>query len=64
MRESILETITATLRPLEFVLALWQGGSAAHDYTDEWSDIDIEAIVQDDHVEKTLTLWKAFEDHL
>jgi len=53
MRERILETITATLRPLEFVLALWQGGSAAHNYTDEWSDIDIEVIVQDDHVQET-----------
>lgn len=52
MREEIVETITAALEPLDFVLALWQGGSAAHGYTDEWSDIDIEVIVEDNCVEE------------
>ena len=53
MREKIIETITAALKPLDFILALWQGGSAAHGYTDEWSDIDIEVIVEDNSVEAT-----------
>ena len=53
MRERILETIIATLEPKDFVLALWQGGSAAHGYTDEWSDLDIEVIVEDARVEET-----------
>ncbi|HEY9707273.1 MAG TPA: hypothetical protein V6D48_03620 [Oculatellaceae cyanobacterium] len=44
MRQRILEMIVATLEPKDFVLALWQGGSAAHGYTDVWSDIDIQVI--------------------
>lgn len=56
MRKRILETIIATLQPKDFILALWQGGSAAHGYTDEWSDIDIVAIVEDNYVEETFKL--------
>jgi hypothetical protein len=41
MRQIILEKIVSTLQPLDFVLGFWQGGSAAHGYTDEWSDLDI-----------------------
>ena len=51
MRQKILETIIEALQPLDFALALWQGGSAAHRYTDEWSDLDIVVIVQDDAVQ-------------
>ena len=53
MREKILQTIIEALQPQDFVLALWQGGSAAHGYTDEWSDLDIEVIVEDDYVQQT-----------
>lgn len=56
MREKIIETIVAVLEPLDFVLALWQGGSAAHGYTDEWSDIDIEVIVENNSVEETFNI--------
>lgn len=53
MRNKIIEIIIASLEPLDFVLALWQGGSAARGYVDEWSDIDIQVIVQDDRVQET-----------
>lgn len=53
MRQKIIETLITTLEPLDFVLALWQGGSAAHGYTDELSDIDIEVIVEDNYVQET-----------
>jgi predicted nucleotidyltransferase len=56
MRTAILETITAALEPVDFVLALWQGGSAAHGYTDQWSDLDLEVIVEDDGVQATFDL--------
>lgn len=56
MRKRILETIIATLELLDFVLALWQGGSAAHGHTDEWSDLDVEVIVEDDHVQETFDI--------
>ncbi|MBD0264740.1 MAG: nucleotidyltransferase domain-containing protein, partial [Tolypothrix sp. Co-bin9] len=53
MREKILETLITALEPKDFVLAFWQGGSAAHGYTDEWSDLDIEVVVEDDFVQQT-----------
>jgi predicted nucleotidyltransferase len=53
MREKILETLITALEAKDFVLAFWQGGSAAHGYTDEWSDLDIEVIVKDDEVQQT-----------
>ena len=56
MRQRILETVIGTLEPEDFVLALWQGGSAAHGYTDEWSDIDIQVIVEDDRVQETFDI--------
>ncbi|BAY43025.1 hypothetical protein SAMD00079811_06030 [Scytonema sp. HK-05] len=59
MREKILQTIIAALQPKDFVLALWQGGSAAHGYTDEWSDIDIVVIVEDNFVQQTFDTLEA-----
>lgn len=56
MRQRILELIIATLKPKDFVLALWQGGSAAHGSTDEWSDIDIQVIVEDERVQETFDI--------
>jgi predicted nucleotidyltransferase len=56
MRNQILETLITTLEPIDFVLAFWQGGSAAHGFTDEWSDLDVEVIVEDDHVEETFLI--------
>lgn len=56
MRHIILEKIVSTLQPLDFVLALWQGGSAAHGYTDQWSDLDIAVVVEDNCVEKTFEI--------
>ncbi|MGB5961471.1 MAG: hypothetical protein WBG73_12475 [Coleofasciculaceae cyanobacterium] len=35
---------------------MWQGGSAAHGYTDEWSDIDLQVIVEDALVEETFSI--------
>jgi predicted nucleotidyltransferase len=59
MREKILQKIIAALQPKDFVLALWQGGSAAHGYTDEWSDIDIVVIVEDNFVQQTFDTLEA-----
>lgn len=56
MRTRILETILTALEPADFVLALWQGGSAAHGYTDEWSDLDLEAMVEDNRVQETFDI--------
>jgi predicted nucleotidyltransferase len=56
MRNKIIEMLISTLEPLDFVLALWQGGSAARGYVDEWSDIDIQVIVQDNRVQETFNV--------
>jgi predicted nucleotidyltransferase len=56
MRQILLEKIVSTLQPLDFVLALWQGGSIACGYTDEWSDLDVAVIVEDNSVEKTFDI--------
>ena len=56
MRQRILEAIIATLEPKDFVLALWQGGSAAHKSTDEWSDMDIQVLVEDERVQETFDI--------
>ena len=56
MRQIILNKIVSTLQPLDFVLALWQGGSAAHGYTDEWSDLDIAVVVEDNCVQETFEI--------
>ena len=56
MRQILLEKIVSTLEPLDFVLGLWQGGSQAHGYTDQWSDLDVAVIVEDNFVEKTFDI--------
>ena len=56
MRNQILETLITTLEAIDFVLAFWQGGSAAHGFTDEWSDLDIGVIVEDGYVEETFLM--------
>jgi hypothetical protein len=61
-RQMILSTLKDTLEPLEFVYAMWEGGSAAFDRLDEWSDIDIQFDVADDKVEQTfLAIQSALE---
>jgi predicted nucleotidyltransferase len=56
MRNKIIEAIATALKPRDFVLALWQGGSTAHGYTDEWSDIDLQVVVEDTQVEETFAI--------
>jgi len=40
-REEILRAVTSALEASEDVTALWEGGAAAFDRVDEWSDLDI-----------------------
>jgi hypothetical protein len=52
-RHEILNAITTALEPKEYVQALWEGGAAAFDRVDQWSDIDLMIAVDDDHVAET-----------
>jgi hypothetical protein len=61
-RQHLLDTLTKTFEPLDFVQAFWEGGSAGFDRVDQWSDTDIQVIVEDDKVEETfLALEEALE---
>ncbi|KAA3643292.1 MAG: nucleotidyltransferase domain-containing protein [Chloroflexi bacterium] len=50
-RQHILDSITAALEPLDYVLAMWSGGADGFARVDEWSDLDLMVIAADDHVE-------------
>ena len=47
-RDRISKAVTEALRPLPTVFAGWEGGSAAFDAVDAYSDIDLEYLVADD----------------
>ncbi|MFA5031824.1 MAG: hypothetical protein WC614_02290 [bacterium] len=51
-RKTIVKAIVETLQPLGFVQAVWEGGAAAFNRIDEWSDIDIMVAANDDAVDK------------
>jgi len=52
-RNTIIQTLVEALRPLDYVHAFYEGGAAAFDRIDEWSDIDAYVIVDDDRVDQT-----------
>lgn len=60
-REAILKALEAALKPLDYVQAMWQGGSASFNRVDEWSDIDLQVIADDD---RTADVVAAVEDVL
>lgn len=51
-RETIIQTVAKTLKPLDFAYALWEGGAAAFNRVDEWSDIDLYLVVDDKKVDE------------
>lgn len=54
-REHIRTFVRAALEPLPFVHALWEGGSASFDRADAWSDMDLQACVDDERVADTFS---------
>lgn len=55
-REIILSALENKLRPLDYVQAMWQGGSAAFNRADQWSDIDLMVLADDDHITDVVRL--------
>jgi hypothetical protein len=51
-RDRIITTLVATLSRLDYVNAAWEGGAAAFDRVDEWSDIDLIIDVQDERADE------------
>ena len=60
-RDIIIQTLVDALKPIEYVLAFWEGGAAAFNRVDEWSDIDLYLVVDDKKVDETFV---AFEKAL
>lgn len=57
MKAEILEVFT----PRSWVHAVWEGGSAATGFLDDFSDLDLVAVVEDERVEDAFRL---FEEYL
>jgi hypothetical protein len=55
-RETILKALKDALEPLDYVHAMWEGGAAAFDRVDQWSDIDLQVVADDDRVQDVLAL--------
>lgn len=49
-RDVIIRTLAATLEPLDYVHAFYEGGAAAFNRIDNWSDIDLYLVVENDKV--------------
>ena len=52
-RDTIVQTLVNALEPLDYVYAFWEGGAAALNRIDEWSDIDLYLVVDDEKVDET-----------
>jgi hypothetical protein len=50
-REALLNALRNALEPLDYVHAMWEGGAAAFNRVDEWSDIDLEIDADDDRIQ-------------
>ena len=51
-RVIIIQTLADALKPLDFVHAFWEGGAVAFSRIDEWSDIDLYLVVDDQKVDE------------
>jgi len=52
-RDSIIQTLVNALESLDYAHAFWEGGAAALNRIDEWSDIDLYLVVDDKKVDET-----------
>lgn len=57
-RDRILQALVGVFKPLDYVHAFYEGGAAAFDRVDEWSDIDVYIVVDDEKVEETFLVFE------
>ncbi|MDH5449108.1 MAG: nucleotidyltransferase domain-containing protein [Candidatus Bathyarchaeota archaeon] len=61
-RDIIIQTLVDALELLDYTHAFWEGGAAAFDRIDEWSDIDLYLVVDNKKVNETFfTVEKALK---
>jgi hypothetical protein len=52
-RKQIIKALVKALKPLDYVHAFYEGGAAAFNRIDEWSDLDLYLVVEDEKVNET-----------
>ena len=52
-REIIIQALVDALEPLGYIHAFWEGGAVAFDRVDDYSDIDLYLVVDDEKVDDT-----------
>lgn len=64
MKTKLYDLLKKELFDLNFVLAVFEGGSKATGFNDDYSDLDLEIICEDDKVEDVFKVFeKALKDH-
>jgi hypothetical protein len=53
-RSDIIQALFEAFEPLAYVLAFWEAGAAAFDRVDQWSDLDLQLVVNDNCVSKAV----------
>jgi len=56
MREKIKQRLVHEFMKQPEILGFYEGGSAAFNRNDEWSDLDLQVVVKDDFVEQTVKI--------
>jgi len=51
-RNLIIQTLSETLAPLDYVYAMWEGGAVGYGRLDRWSDVDLYVDAEDKHVKE------------
>jgi len=49
-RDAVIKTLVDALKPLDYVHAFYESGAIAFNRVDEWSDIDLNLVVDDEKV--------------
>jgi hypothetical protein len=52
-RDAVIQTLIKVLEPLDYVHAFYEGGARAFNRVDEWSDLDLYLVVDDQRVNET-----------
>ena len=52
-REVVVQKLVDALEPLDYIHAFWEGGAAAFNRIDAWSDVDLYLVVDDDRADET-----------
>jgi predicted nucleotidyltransferase len=50
-RDDLISALVGALKPLPYIHAVWEGGAASWNRVDEWSDIDLYVVCDDERVE-------------